>query len=265
MLLLVFCVSSLGSIEWYVMCQFWVLLIPFQTHIISRPVCRCSKPQTEVKSFLKPKTYWVWPAIPQIHTADQLTVRWRRSTENLQLYNIRKTIEVRKSALSSSARWLQNKKGWTKAPKGNEPAISACALQFEELCKLFKIAWWFTAFLYVLSIYANTKSAMHACTRTSKAFKVQLQDIIIRHFVTSSFKTVHLQIFLQKLLWRSWWVHFYKTYTDEKQIKNSNIQLNIKIITLLVLKENRFKVDVNFQILRDPLTLTLTSPQKMKF
>ena len=55
-------------------------------------------------------------------------------------------------------------------------------------------------------------------------------------------------------------MHFYKTYTDEKQIENSNIQLNIKIITVLVLKENEFKVDVNFQISRFPLTLTLTSP-----
>ena len=43
-------------------------------------------------------------------------------------------------------------------------------------------------------------------------------------------------------------MHFYKTYTDEKQIENSNIQLNIKIITLLVLKENAFKVDVNSNI-----------------
>ena len=39
---------------------------------------------------------------------------------------------------------------------------------------------------------------------------------------------------------------FYKTYTDEKQIENSNIQLNIKIIMLLVLKENAFKLDVHF-------------------
>ena len=60
-------------------------------------------------------------------------------------------------------------------------------------------------------------------------------------------------------------MHFNKTYTDEKQIENSNIQLNIKIITFLVLKENSFKVDVNFQISRFPLTLTLTSPKKMKF
>ena len=43
-------------------------------------------------------------------------------------------------------------------------------------------------------------------------------------------------------------MHFYKTYTDEKQIENSNIQLNIKIITLSVLKENALKVDVNFNI-----------------
>ena len=58
---------------------------------------------------------------------------------------------------------------------------------------------------------------------------------------------------------------FYKTYTDEKQIENSNIQLNIKIITLLVLKENAFKVEVNFQISRFPLTLTLTSSKKNDF
>ena len=60
-------------------------------------------------------------------------------------------------------------------------------------------------------------------------------------------------------------MHFYKTYTDEKQIENSNIQLNIEIIKLLVLKENALKVDVNFQLLRFQLTLTLTSPKKMKF
>ena len=42
------------------------------------------------------------------------------------------------------------------------------------------------AFLYVLSIYAiqNEHNTMHACTRTSKAFKVQSRDIIVRHFVT---------------------------------------------------------------------------------
>ena len=56
-------------------------------------------------------------------------------------------------------------------------------------------------------------------------------------------------------------MHFYKTYRDEKEIENSNIHLNIKIITLLVLKENAFKVDINFQISRFPLTLTLTSPK----
>ena len=60
-------------------------------------------------------------------------------------------------------------------------------------------------------------------------------------------------------------MHFYKTYIDEKQIENSNIQLNDKIITLLVLKENAFRVDVNFQISRFPLTLTLTSPKKRNF
>ena len=60
-------------------------------------------------------------------------------------------------------------------------------------------------------------------------------------------------------------MHFYKTYTDEKQIETSNIQLNIEIIALLVLKDNEFKVDVNFHISGFPLTLTLTSPKKMKF
>ena len=49
---------------------------------------------------------------------------------------------------------------------------------------------------------------------------------------------------------------------DEKQIENSNIQLNIKIIALLVLKENAFRVDVNFQISRFALTPTLTSTKK---
>ena len=44
--------------------------------------------------------------------------------------------------------------------------------------------------------------------------------------------------------------------------ENSNIQLNIKIITRLVNMKNAFKVDVNFQISRFPLTLTLTSPKK---
>ena len=58
---------------------------------------------------------------------------------------------------------------------------------------------------------------------------------------------------------------FYKTYTDEKQIENSNIQLNIKIIMLLVLKENAFKLDVRFQISRFPFTLTLTSQKKINF
>ena len=57
-------------------------------------------------------------------------------------------------------------------------------------------------------------------------------------------------------------MHFYKTYTDEKQIENSNIQLNIKINMLLVLKENAFKLDVHFQISRFPFTLTVTSPKK---
>ena len=48
-------------------------------------------------------------------------------------------------------------------------------------------------------------------------------------------------------------------------MENSNIQLNIKIITLLVLIENAFKVDVNFQISRFQLTLTLTSPKNKHF
>ena len=56
---------------------------------------------------------------------------------------------------------------------------------------------------------------------------------------------------------------FLQTYTDEKQIENSNIQLDMKIITPLVLKENAFKVDVNFQISRFPLTLTLTSSKEL--
>ena len=60
-------------------------------------------------------------------------------------------------------------------------------------------------------------------------------------------------------------MYFYKTYTNEKQIENSNIQLNIKIIVLLVLKENAFKLDVHFQISRFPFTLTLTSPKKCNF
>ena len=62
-------------------------------------------------------------------------------------------------------------------------------------------------------------------------------------------------------------MHFYKTYTDEKQIENSNIQLNIKIITLLVLKENALKVDVNFQISRItiPIDTDVNVTEKMKF
>ena len=43
--------------------------------------------------------------------------------------------------------------------------------------------------------YNNQHYTMHACTRTSKAYKVQSPDIIIRHFVTSPFKTVLFQIF----------------------------------------------------------------------
>ena len=58
------------------------------------------------------------------------------------------------------------------------------------------------AFLYVLGIYAiqNQHYTLHACTRTSKAFKVQSRDITICLLMTSPFKTVHFQIFLQKLL-----------------------------------------------------------------
>ena len=62
-------------------------------------------------------------------------------------------------------------------------------------------------------------------------------------FVTSPFKTV----LLQKLLRRSIWVLFYQTYTDEKQIENSNIQLNIKIIMILVLKRTRLNGTYNFK------------------
>ena len=53
------------------------------------------------------------------------------------------------------------------------------------------------AFLSVMRINAiqNQHFTMHACTRTSKAFKVQSRDIIIRHFVASPFKTVCFQIF----------------------------------------------------------------------
>ena len=55
-------------------------------------------------------------------------------------------------------------------------------------------------FLYVLSIYAiqNQHYTMHTCNRTSKAFKVQSRDIIIRLLVMSLFKTVHIQIFCKK-------------------------------------------------------------------
>ena len=60
-------------------------------------------------------------------------------------------------------------------------------------------------------------------------------------------------------------MHFYKTYTDEKQIENSNIQLNIKIITLLVLKENAFKVDVNFSNITIPIDAGFNVTEKMKF
>ena len=135
----------------------------------------------------------------------------------------------------------------------------------------YKITRWLhpgVAFLYVLSIYAiqNQHYTMHACARTSKAFKVQSRDII-RLLVTSPFKTVHFQLllFFSKNIMTKLMGAFLQTNTDEKQIENSNIQLNNKIITLLVLKENAFKVGVNFQISRFPSTLTLTSPKKMKF
>ena len=58
------------------------------------------------------------------------------------------------------------------------------------------------AFLYVLSIYAiqNQHYTMHACIRTSKAFKVQSRDIMIRLLLTSPFKTVHFQIFCKNIM-----------------------------------------------------------------
>ena len=58
---------------------------------------------------------------------------------------------------------------------------------------------------------------------------------------------------------------FYKTYTDEKQIENSNIQLNIKIITPLVLKENEFKVDANFSNITISIDADVNITEKMKF
>ena len=39
---------------------------------------------------------------------------------------------------------------------------------------------------------------------------------------------------------------FLQNLYGKKQIENSNIQINIKIIMLLVLKENAFKLDVYF-------------------
>ena len=39
----------------------------------------------------------------------------------------------------------------------------------------------------------------------------------------------------------------HKIYRDEKQIETSNIQIHIKIITLLVLKQNSFKVNINLK------------------
>ena len=64
--------------------------------------------------------------------------------------------------------------------------------------------------------------------------------------MTSPFKTVHFQIFCKKYYDEVNGCIFKKTYTDEKQIENSNIQLDIKIIMLLVLRENAFKLDVHF-------------------
>ena len=69
---------------------------------------------------------------------------------------------------------------------------------------------------------------------------------------------MHFQIFGKKYYDEVNGCIFYKTYTDEKQIENSNIQLSIKIIRLLVLKENVFKMVISCQIPRFPLTLTLT-------
>ena len=119
---------------------------------------------------------------------------------------------------------------------------------------------------YVLSIYAiqNQHTTMHACTRTPKAFKVQSRDIIIRLLVTSPFKQCTSRFFaiiMTKLIGA-----FLQNLHGWMKIENSNIQLNIKIITLLVLKENAFKVDVNFHISRFPLTLVLTLlTEKKKF
>ena len=81
------------------------------------------------------------------------------------------------------------------------------------------------AFLYVVSIYAiqSQHYTMHimlqrAWTRTPKAFKIQSWDIIIRHFVTSPFKTVHFQIVCKNCYDEVNGCFFYKTYKDEKQI-----------------------------------------------
>ena len=113
---------------------------------------------------------------------------------------------------------------------------------------------------------SNTKSALHNawCTRTTKAFTVLSRDIIIRLLVTSPFKTVHFQIFAKIILTKLMGA-FLQNLHGWKANRKCNIQLNIKIITFLVLQENAFKVDVNFQISRFPLTLTLTSPKEMKF
>ena len=57
---------------------------------------------------------------------------------------------------------------------------------------------------------------------------------------------------------------FYKTYTDEKQIhvENSNLQLDIKIIMLLVLQENALKVDVHFLNITIPIDADVNVTEK---
>ena len=76
-------------------------------------------------------------------------------------------------------------------------------------------------------------------------------------FVTSPFKTMHFQIFC-----KNYYDEVNECIFTKKQIENSNIQLITKIIMLLVLKENAFKLDVQYQISRFPFTLMLTSPKK---
>ena len=57
---------------------------------------------------------------------------------------------------------------------------------------------------------------------------------------------------------------FYKTYTDEKQIENSNVPLDIKIIMLLVLQKNALKVDVHFLNITIPIDADVNVTEKMK-